>query len=215
MVFIASKCFIHCIVWWVPSHEYKLLLVLTRINQNIIRQAVHSDYYEPPHQSHIGKLPGGGICRNRRWRNRLEHCLEAIRQTIQCYGSTTLIPTMFREGLNEGYIDSNQIHTCRSFTALREFVDSRRVNESAFVYRDQSLLDKTKHALAVEHGIYIEPKRPKVVWKDMKQLCKYVWAVINIGFCKIYYYLVFYGCNVYTNFISLMPVLLFSSSDRS
>ncbi|GAB1316887.1 hypothetical protein MFIFM68171_07097 [Madurella fahalii] len=38
------------------------------------------------------------------------HCLELLRQSIQCYGSTTLIPTRFMEGLGHLYRDSDQKH---------------------------------------------------------------------------------------------------------
>lgn len=77
-----------------------------------------------------------------------EHCLDAIRQTVQCYGSTTLIPTRFREGLEHNYIDSNQVHTCRSFTHLRDFVTTRKRHHEDYVERDKSLRDPRKHAIA-------------------------------------------------------------------
>ncbi len=54
-----------------------------------------------------------------------EHCLNSIHQTVQCYGSTTLIPTRFREGLGFNYIDSDQVHVCRSFRFLPDFTTSR------------------------------------------------------------------------------------------
>ncbi|KAH8678365.1 hypothetical protein BX600DRAFT_431648 [Xylariales sp. PMI_506] len=43
-----------------------------------------------------------------------EHCLDSIRQIVQCYGGTTLIPTRYREGLGKNYIDSGQDHSIDS-----------------------------------------------------------------------------------------------------
>lgn len=59
----------------------------------------------------------------------LVHCLELLRQSIQCYGSTTLIPTRFMDGLGHLYIDSDQVHTCRSFPFLQDWVRRRKTVE--------------------------------------------------------------------------------------
>ncbi|PMD45014.1 hypothetical protein L207DRAFT_381367, partial [Hyaloscypha variabilis F] len=74
---------------------------------NSLRKATHPEYYPPASSGHI------------------EHCLNSISQTIMCYGSTTLIPTKFFEGLHHNYIDADQTHTCRSFTFLRDWTISR------------------------------------------------------------------------------------------
>ena len=79
-----------------------------------------------------------------------EHCLDILRQSIQCYGSTTLIPSQYMDGLQHQYIDSDQVHVCRSFTFLRDFVTAREKGNEAFVERDQSLLDDRKHHDAME-----------------------------------------------------------------
>jgi hypothetical protein len=81
-----------------------------------------------------------------------DHCLEILRQTVQCYGSTALIPTKFMEGLEHNYIDSDQLHVCRSFTAIRDFTDSRMPGRDRYVTRDKSLLDDRKHAIAKAWG---------------------------------------------------------------
>ncbi|PVH73924.1 hypothetical protein DL98DRAFT_389913, partial [Cadophora sp. DSE1049] len=77
---------------------------------NSLRKALRPDYYQTV-SSH------GGLHN--------EHCLDIIRQSIQCSGSTTLIPTKFMEGLHHNYIDSDQVHTCRSFTFLRDWMNTR------------------------------------------------------------------------------------------
>jgi hypothetical protein len=81
----------------------------------------------------------------------VEHCLDVLRQAIQCYGSTTLIPTKFFEGLERNYIDSDQVHVCRNFNYLREFATSRARGHEADVPRDRSLLDARKHAIVEQH----------------------------------------------------------------
>ncbi|KAK3389753.1 hypothetical protein B0H63DRAFT_537823 [Podospora didyma] len=102
---------------------------------NALRQKLHPEYYhfdEPHGPFHT------------------EHCLDAIRQTIQCYGSTTLIPLRYRDALHHSYVDSGQEHTCRSFSFLREFLTSRAKGQDGFAERDQSVLNETRHKLAVE-----------------------------------------------------------------
>lgn len=81
----------------------------------------------------------------------IEHCLDVLRQSIQCYGSTTLIPTKFFEGLERNYIDSDQLHVCRDFNYLREFATSRARGHEAYIPRDRSLLDERKHAIVEQH----------------------------------------------------------------
>ena len=54
------------------------------------------------------------------------------------------------EGIQRNYIDSDQVHTCRSFTFLREWTNNRAVGEDSYVERDMSIVDPRKHALALE-----------------------------------------------------------------
>jgi hypothetical protein len=68
---------------------------------------------------------------------RLEHCLDLLRQEVQCYGSTTLIPHKHFDGLERPYIDSDQIHTCRDFNTLRKFTAERGKGGSLYVPRTQ------------------------------------------------------------------------------
>ncbi|KAK8109313.1 hypothetical protein PG984_015114 [Apiospora sp. TS-2023a] len=98
---------------------------------NALRKALHQDYYGTRHSPfHV------------------EHCLDILRQTIQCYGSTTLIPTRFREGKEHNYIDSDQTHVCRSFSALRALSTARQEEGELYRPRDMGLVDGRKHAIA-------------------------------------------------------------------
>ncbi|RFU31169.1 hypothetical protein B7463_g5187, partial [Scytalidium lignicola] len=65
----------------------------------------------------------------------LEHCIDIIRQSIICYGSTTLIPTKYYRGIGHNYIDSNQVHTCRDIRELRNWVNERQKGGKYYVPR--------------------------------------------------------------------------------
>ncbi|KAK7990284.1 hypothetical protein PG990_014564 [Apiospora arundinis] len=99
---------------------------------NALRKALHMDYYGTHHSPfHV------------------EHCLDILRQSVQCYGSTTLIPTRFREGKEHNYIDSDQTHVCRSFSYLRELSTARQEEGVLYKPRNMALVDARKHAIAV------------------------------------------------------------------
>lgn len=68
------------------------------------------------------------------------HCIDTIRQHIQCYGSTTLIPTQYQEDAQRQYIDSNQEHVCRDFSYLHNYVRRRSGKGDLYVPRDKSLV---------------------------------------------------------------------------
>ncbi|SCV37166.1 uncharacterized protein FFFS_05530 [Fusarium fujikuroi] len=107
---------------------------------NELRKALRPEYYPPKSHTLHGALHNGTYL--------------DMRHTplVQCYGSTTLIPTRFMEGLEHNYIDSDQRHVCRSFTAIRDFMDSRMPGGGRYVARDQSLLNERKHKIAKAWG---------------------------------------------------------------
>ncbi|KUI64132.1 hypothetical protein VM1G_10894 [Cytospora mali] len=107
---------------------------------NALRIALHPEYYQANSSRH-----------GHNHLTHTEHCLDILRQSIQCYGSTTLIPTKFFEGLERNYIDSDQTHVCRDFNYLRDFVTSRARGHEAYVPRDRSLLDERQHAIVQQH----------------------------------------------------------------
>lgn len=72
----------------------------------------------------------------------LEHCLDSIRQHIQCYGSTTLVPTRWQPDAGRQYVDSEQEHVCRDFSYLRKYVRRRSTEGDLYVPRDKSLIGK-------------------------------------------------------------------------
>lgn len=78
-----------------------------------------------------------------------EHCLDSIRQHIQCYGSTTLIPTKWRASADRSFVDSDQEHVCRDFSYLRDFVQRRNTGGDLYVPRDTSMMSKGKEELVI------------------------------------------------------------------
>jgi hypothetical protein len=56
----------------------------------------------------------------------LEHCLEQLRQTIQCAGDLTPVPLRpYGEGENLSYIGNSQVHTCRNWKTFRKWYSER------------------------------------------------------------------------------------------
>jgi hypothetical protein len=58
------------------------------------------------------------------------------------------MPTKFFEGVQRNYAESDQIHTCRSFTFLRDYTTSRKATGPSYVERDLSIVDVRKHKIA-------------------------------------------------------------------
>lgn len=74
----------------------------------------------------------------------LDHCIEQIRQHIMCYGSTTPIPTKWREGAQRQHFDSNQDHVCRDFSYLHRYMTRRSHGGDLYAPRDKSLMGMAK-----------------------------------------------------------------------
>ncbi|GME27682.1 aquaglyceroporin like other eukaryote [Neofusicoccum parvum] len=73
---------------------------------NQLRMALHRDYYpETPHHNMTHQ----------------HHCIGHLRQVIQCSGGATIIPTKWRPGIHNQYVDTAQVQTCRNFELLHEY----------------------------------------------------------------------------------------------
>ncbi|EME47022.1 hypothetical protein DOTSEDRAFT_50523 [Dothistroma septosporum NZE10] len=51
----------------------------------------------------------------------IDHCLNSLRQSVQCHGDLTPIPLRWWDSLGRPFTDSDQIHTCRNFTKIRDW----------------------------------------------------------------------------------------------
>ncbi|KIM95440.1 hypothetical protein OIDMADRAFT_133987 [Oidiodendron maius Zn] len=87
---------------------------------NQIREALYRDHYP--------EIPIHGPVH-------LNHCINHLRQAIQCWGSTAIIPLKWFEGYHDTYVKSDTVHTCRKFEPIRAYV-SERFNGSLAVPRE-------------------------------------------------------------------------------
>ncbi|KAF2214227.1 hypothetical protein CERZMDRAFT_37986 [Cercospora zeae-maydis SCOH1-5] len=94
---------------------------LTEDDKNMIRKRLNSEYYTMPHF--------GGAEHDM-------HCIEQIRQRLQCSASGTITPARYSKNLPGMYVDSQQVHTCRNFDRLWEYT-RERYNGSLVVPRKQ------------------------------------------------------------------------------
>jgi len=93
---------------------------------NRIRKEIDRDYYFREDQT-----PGGYD------KEHVYHCIDILRQTVQCYGDITPIPIRWFDGIDRGFIDSDQVHTCRDFRKVREWVTERFNRTPAKLGRNQ------------------------------------------------------------------------------
>jgi hypothetical protein len=69
-----------------------------------------------------------------------DHCIEALREGIQCWGPTTFVPAVFDPALGHHYANSDQVHTCRDISVAREFSTERQRGGKLWVpYPDQRI----------------------------------------------------------------------------
>ncbi|KAH8805165.1 hypothetical protein F5884DRAFT_859778 [Xylogone sp. PMI_703] len=83
---------------------------------NMLRMSLDLDHYKET----------GNIEQGENGRKHLDHCVNHLRQIIQCHGDMTPLPIVWEEVAgfpNGGRIipEFDQVHTCRDFRALREW----------------------------------------------------------------------------------------------
>lgn len=88
-----------------------------------IRQRFYPDYYP---QTSIHGL------------KHHEHCINHLRQMVQCYSDATPIPTRFFPGIGHNYVDSNRLHTCRDFGAIRKWTSERFESDGLHDFDDHN-----------------------------------------------------------------------------
>lgn len=59
----------------------------------------------------------------------IEHCLDFLRQLVQCSSDLTPIPLVYSKGAGMAIPDFEQVHTCRSFDPIRQW--ALKQNEDA------------------------------------------------------------------------------------
>jgi hypothetical protein len=87
-----------------------------------------SDYYsqhKSHHQSLDEKIQQSPHFPDDWKRLHMDHCLDQLRQSIQCHGDMTPAPLYFFAGDHVG-LGIGQTHTCRKWEPLREWMDIRK-----------------------------------------------------------------------------------------
>jgi hypothetical protein len=80
---------------------------------NKLRMEIDKDYYAA--RDPEGSLWGGRVHN--------DHCIDQIRQALECHGDTTPVPML---AATEGvYVGNAEMHTCRDFSKIRKWVDER------------------------------------------------------------------------------------------
>lgn len=59
-----------------------------------------------------------------------DHCLNHLRQIIQCHMDLTPVRTLYFPEMNTEVGDFDQVHTCRDFGRLREYMDEYFILEA-------------------------------------------------------------------------------------
>ncbi|CAI6335836.1 unnamed protein product [Periconia digitata] len=79
---------------------------------NAVRKLLDSPYYyKKPMEAH-----------NRARRIHIDHCLNHIRQIIQCHMDITPVHTLYFEEMNTDVGNFDQVHMCRDFSQLHNFM---------------------------------------------------------------------------------------------
>jgi hypothetical protein len=67
------------------------------------------------------------------------HCINHLRQNLMCAGNSTVIPTFWRPGISQQYVDSTQVQTFCDFNCIRQFTWDR-FNGALMVPRPKALI---------------------------------------------------------------------------
>jgi len=81
---------------------------------NMLRMAIDHEYYRDDLQE--GEQNS---------RLHVEHCLDYVRQMIECKADLTPLPVDFSPGGNRTIPDFDRVHVCRDTGRLREWMDSQ------------------------------------------------------------------------------------------
>lgn len=69
----------------------------------------------------------------------LEHCYDALRQSLMCSSDVTPLPWMWDEEAHMAKEVATVLHTCRNFNAIRDWAKEHRIihfNRSVYVPND-------------------------------------------------------------------------------
>ncbi|RDW82937.1 hypothetical protein BP5796_04428 [Coleophoma crateriformis] len=87
---------------------------MSQLPKNMIRQSMfyNREYYYP-HRDESVLVP------------HLEHCIDNLRESLMCEGDMTFYPMLWAENMGRVIPDFEVVHTCRDYSALKEWADNR------------------------------------------------------------------------------------------
>jgi hypothetical protein len=96
-------------------------------SQNTIRKHLDTEHYSSEFTSysrvHVGRWPSQPA-RKEVLTLPQDHCMDQIRQSIQCFGDFTPIPTKWYPVVG-GFVVTDRKHTCRNFSKLQTWAAKR------------------------------------------------------------------------------------------
>lgn len=90
---------------------------------NSLRMYIDKSYYETHHNGHYHNL-SALVNQDDFERIHIDHCMDQIRQTIQCHGDLSPVLVYAWKGFELG-IGRGTKHTCRKWEPIRKWMDDR------------------------------------------------------------------------------------------
>ncbi|KAL2221995.1 hypothetical protein M432DRAFT_601161 [Thermoascus aurantiacus ATCC 26904] len=90
---------------------------------NLIRQYTYFDYYSRPEN-----LPVAFTDSNHTLRLHVDHCIDMLRQVIQCNGDVGIVTSSWVKGFSGSYPDFSTWHKCRKFQPLMDYTAKHEVD---------------------------------------------------------------------------------------
>lgn len=115
---------LHCLAS--PPWAFGVYL-LTRIRTTFENLSTQSTTGPTASQKHCSSTSVRSPREHRSQANKLDHCIDAIRQYIQCHVDLTPINLVWSENKGGVLPDFQQAHTCRSFTQAQKWVHRRNI----------------------------------------------------------------------------------------
>jgi hypothetical protein len=93
---------------------------------NAIRMELDDDYYLKHPHSHLDMEIQNSTAFPPNWDQiHIDHCLDQLRQAVQCQGDLSPVPLYFHGDMRVG-LGVGQTHTCRNWESMRHWMDERK-----------------------------------------------------------------------------------------
>ncbi|KAL3434404.1 hypothetical protein BDV09DRAFT_204759 [Aspergillus tetrazonus] len=120
--------------------------VLTCVN--LIRQYTYFDYY-----SRLENRPLPFTDSNHTFRLHIGHCIDMLRQVVQCHGDVGIVTGSWVEGFPDPYPDFSTWHKCRKFQPLKDYTQEHLLKEEVVKTSEDLTIPKPPCESAGPHDI--------------------------------------------------------------